>query len=1281
MTVGEASAIRVKPFYQLGGNLPADAPSYVRRSADVDLLKQLSAGRFCYVLTSRQMGKSSLMVQTAMRLRQAGTKVAVLDLTRIGQNLSPEQWYDGLLIPLAREFNLEDEIDEFWNNNDKASKMGPMQRWIAALQEVILRSVKGRIVLFVDEIDAVRGLPFSTDEFFAGIRQLYNERTIDPDLERLTFCLLGVAKPSDLIRNVNTTPFNVGHRIELTDFTEIETEPLLAGLCRDSKIARQLLHRVLWWTGGHPYLTQRMCARIAQDASVTSDSDVDQICIDTFLSSRAREKDDNLLFVRERVLRSELDRASLLDLYEQIHSGKNIPDDDTNALVDTLRLSGIVAVSRNRLVVRNLIYAHVFDRQWIRLNMPAAELRRQKAAYRRGIALTLGIIVPVLAFIVALCFYARSQAVADVRDNFLASTSSAQEAFNVGDYDTGNAIIRKWNPNRAEGASGWRQKVKGWWDGRSALENSFAMLLLRGEASGESASILHRQIMLSQSESSDHGHTSCDSEMTVATTLFKGLPLIAAAGVDSSIQIWSLNPEKVFAHLQLTYQNGRLQHELSRGALTPCKDLLGSASGLPGIMSLSFSPDGSQLAIATGTWRKARSPGSVLIWDLNNNRVIDLHAEFVKTADSVQFSEDGEYLAASSEDATADVWRFSQGSVIAHTHVDPRLIKLPNGRSANVGGSGAHEVALSPKSEDLMALGYGDGHLVIYSLSNLAPEKPLYVGLANVSGVMSLLFLQQKNKPLRLAVGSRDGELLLVDPRELINADDPSQGEAYRAAVRDAVKATLRTNQGVLQGLTAGYNDNHSNSWLLTSGSNGTVGLWSVSPNLHLISTFRGHTAGVNSAAFCTTTTDPKYDSGCVVSGGSDNDVRIWKYPFRGGPGDAHLAEHRLIFQAQMVGVAFPKSESQTLITAVGATTEDNRNHSEVIATWNYKADAEPRERSEKTGSPILGFDVSPDGKFLISTSRDRDLVLMNLLKGADAAPVHLHVHVTLNPKIRVRCLNAEAKTLSDCLTDQRDYLVMGVADRADIADDQYKSGKGLCLWHIRDYGLLARQRYSLVEDISNPCQASSPLVEPSTGKTRIWPDEVQPFFGLARAVGMFDISTDGKKIVTSLDANDRTIVKIWDTHELLRRGLPSISTKDDAKHDTGFSAQFANMCFSPDGLYLAATTIDAKLYFWRVDRTASVPTPPASTPIENVEKLTARGQVLAFDPNAPILAIGLQDSNILLWSTRYGRDIMTIRHHTGGVLGLAFSPDGQSLASSGNDGQVTVLEAAPARQ
>jgi hypothetical protein len=343
------------------------------------------------------------MVRTVRRLRHESVTVAVLDLTAIGQNLTIAQWYDGLISRLGQQLGLEDELLEFCEAHPEH---GSLQRWVGAVEQIVLKHVSRRLVIFVDEIDIVRSLPFSTDEFFAAIREFHNRRSREPEFNRLAFGLLGVASPTDLIRDTRMTPFNIGRRIELNDFTAEEAAPLANGLGPDEETAADLLSRVLYWTGGHPYLTQRLCRALAEhiqhenpeppgpDAAppvIPTLETVDALGSKLFLSRQARDRDDNLIFVRERILRSELDVAGLLYLYRRIRGGARVADDETNPQISVLRLSGIIRGHDGVLQVRNRIYAHVFDQGWATGNMPHAEVRRQRKASRRGVLIGLGI--------------------------------------------------------------------------------------------------------------------------------------------------------------------------------------------------------------------------------------------------------------------------------------------------------------------------------------------------------------------------------------------------------------------------------------------------------------------------------------------------------------------------------------------------------------------------------------------------------------------------------------------------------------------------------------------------------------------------------------------------------------------------------------------------------------------------------------------------------------------------------------------------------------------------
>jgi hypothetical protein len=220
-------------------------------------------------------------------------------------------------------------------------------------------------VIFVDELDVVRSLPFRTDEFFAALREFYNRRSEDPALSRLTFCLLGVATPSELIQDGRMTPFNIGQRVELEDFTRADVAPLARGLGRGAEAAGALMDRIHYWTGGHPYLTQKLCKAVLAEPGVQTAAAVDELCAGLFLTAKALEVDDNLLFVRERLLRSEVPRAELLSFYGRVRSGERVASNGADPVRAALRLAGIVREAEGSLRVRNRIYEQVFNLEWV----------------------------------------------------------------------------------------------------------------------------------------------------------------------------------------------------------------------------------------------------------------------------------------------------------------------------------------------------------------------------------------------------------------------------------------------------------------------------------------------------------------------------------------------------------------------------------------------------------------------------------------------------------------------------------------------------------------------------------------------------------------------------------------------------------------------------------------------------------------------------------------------------------------------------------------------------
>ena len=385
--------------YQIGGSLKQDAPSYIERKADSQIYDALVRGEFCYVFNSRQMGKSSLLVRTRARLQQQGFLCTTVDMTNIGsENITPLQWYKGVVGDIWSGFGLLGNVNlkTWWREQEDISLLQKLSRFIS---EVLLAQFpEQRLFIFIDEIDNILNLDFSVDDFFALIRYCYNQRAINPEYERITFAMFGVATPSDLIQNKKSTPFNIGKSIELTGFTLNESLCLAQGLNLETvEYSQAVLQEILKWTGGQPFLTQKICHLVADEgrgeAEMGRQGEIQsnqlpipnpqspmpnpqspmpnaQSLITNIVESRiidrweSQDEPLHLRTIRDRILNNQVIAASLLGLYQQILLGKEVLADDSNEKIDLI-LSGLVIGKAGKLKVKNIIYERIFNLEWV----------------------------------------------------------------------------------------------------------------------------------------------------------------------------------------------------------------------------------------------------------------------------------------------------------------------------------------------------------------------------------------------------------------------------------------------------------------------------------------------------------------------------------------------------------------------------------------------------------------------------------------------------------------------------------------------------------------------------------------------------------------------------------------------------------------------------------------------------------------------------------------------------------------------------------------------------
>lgn len=400
-------------IYTVGGTVQAGGGVYIKRKADDELLELCRQSEFAFILSSRQVGKSSLMVRTAQQLEQENIRSVTIDLSAIGVNVTPDEWYQGILNEISTSLNLQTDVFSWWS---RYSQLGPAQRLTNFFRDVLLKEVSVPIVLFFDEIDTTLSIPFS-DDFYVALRAVYNARSTIPEFKRLSFVMVGVAAPSELISDNKRTPFNIGRRVDLADFTLEEALPLAEGLGQQ---AVKVLAWVLKYTGGHPYLTQRMCANLARLGGDIQEEDVANLMARLFTGEEGKQ-DNNLQFVRDMLSKRSPDVMRVLSIYKKVRMGKIIVDDERSITKAHLKLSGLVRSDQGVLRVRNEIYNQVFNLRWIQENTP----RNWQKTALIGSSAALGMIV-LAALVVLINDFIVGSKIDNYFRDFISITSPAQ---------------------------------------------------------------------------------------------------------------------------------------------------------------------------------------------------------------------------------------------------------------------------------------------------------------------------------------------------------------------------------------------------------------------------------------------------------------------------------------------------------------------------------------------------------------------------------------------------------------------------------------------------------------------------------------------------------------------------------------------------------------------------------------------------------------------------------------------------------------------------------------
>lgn len=326
---------------------------YVERRADYQLRSIVeSMQRPGYVLVSRQMGKTNLLLRAKRKWENEQDLFVFVDMSNIKGS---ERACFQSLIDIAIDTHehilgpVRERIQSLRRYNYSKS---PVQAHNEELR-VLLGATPRRLVFILDEIDSLTLTPFS-DNVFSQIRSIYFSRVNYPVYDKLTYVLSGVVEPTEIIKNPKISPFNIGEKIFLDDFTYNEFMTFINKAELDSW-GEDVISRIFYWTNGNPRMTWDLCCGL-QNYDYLVPETVDSVVKTMYLTTYDKPPVDSI----RGLVKEDLElRIAIFDLVQD--KSENLSDN----MKSKLYLSGIVNYSNKDVQIKNPIIRESLSLNWL----------------------------------------------------------------------------------------------------------------------------------------------------------------------------------------------------------------------------------------------------------------------------------------------------------------------------------------------------------------------------------------------------------------------------------------------------------------------------------------------------------------------------------------------------------------------------------------------------------------------------------------------------------------------------------------------------------------------------------------------------------------------------------------------------------------------------------------------------------------------------------------------------------------------------------------------------